>query len=222
MKIKYDENMDIRLKKYIPVMEGIVAQFGANCETVLHDVRNPERSLIAIVGDVTDRPLFAPLTNFVIEILQNEKQSAKDRLGYTTSHNGVTMKSTTMFLREDQEIIGCMCINFNLREFELAQHFLSSFCKPFQIEDKEEEAHDQRQNEYFAKTIEEFAENIIDETLEAHGTILQLMDKQERLMIIRSLDSKGVFLVKGTIDLVASKLGASKYTIYNYLDEIRR
>ncbi|WP_158702679.1 helix-turn-helix transcriptional regulator [Paenibacillus faecalis] len=221
MKVKYDENMDIQLQKYIPIMKAIVAQFGANCETVLHDVKSPDRSLVALIGDVTNRPLFAPLTNFVIEIIQNEGQAAKDRLGYITSHNGVTMKSTTMFLREDHEIIGCLCINFNLKEFEIAQHFLAGFCQPFQTESKEE-LHTQKQNEYFAKNIEEFAENIIDETLDAKGTALQLMDKQERLMIIRKLDSKGVFLVKGTIDLVASKLGTSKYTIYNYLDEIRR
>jgi predicted transcriptional regulator YheO len=198
--------MDVRLKKYIPIMQGIVAQFGANCETVLHDVKSPERSLVALVGDTTDRPLFAPLTNFVLEIIQNEGQAAKDRLGYITNHNGVTMKSTTMFLREDQEIIGCLCINFNLKEFEFAHHFLAGFCKPFETEDKDEDFQALEQNEYFAKDIEEFAENIIDEILDAKGTILQMMDKQDRLMVIRKLDSKGVFLVKGTVDLVASKI----------------
>jgi len=35
------------------------------------------------------------------------------------------------------------------------------------------------------------------------------------------LDKKGVFLVKGSVEQVASVLGVSRYTIYNYLEETR-
>jgi predicted transcriptional regulator YheO len=35
------------------------------------------------------------------------------------------------------------------------------------------------------------------------------------------VDEKGGFMIKGSIDLLAHKLNVSRYTIYNYLDEIK-
>ncbi|MBE3114904.1 MAG: helix-turn-helix domain-containing protein, partial [Actinobacteria bacterium] len=35
------------------------------------------------------------------------------------------------------------------------------------------------------------------------------------------LQKKGIFLVKGNIDKIANKLNVSRYTIYNYLSEIK-
>jgi predicted transcriptional regulator YheO len=39
--------------------------------------------------------------------------------------------------------------------------------------------------------------------------------------IVRDLDTQGFFLIKGAIKILASKLKLSKFTIYNYLDEIK-
>ena len=47
------------------------------------------------------------------------------------------------------------------------------------------------------------------------------MTKQDNLEIIKFMDDKGIFLVKGAIDKVASCLGLSKVTIYGYLDIVR-
>ena len=35
------------------------------------------------------------------------------------------------------------------------------------------------------------------------------------------MDEKGIFLVKGAMDKVASMMGVSKVTIYSYLDEVK-
>ena len=47
------------------------------------------------------------------------------------------------------------------------------------------------------------------------------MTKAEKVEIIRSLDKKGVFDVKGSPELVAGMLGTSVFTIYNYIKEVR-
>jgi len=39
--------------------------------------------------------------------------------------------------------------------------------------------------------------------------------------MIRFMEQKGIFLIKGTIDRVAEKLKISKVTVYSYLDEIK-
>ena len=38
-----------------PVVDGLVATFGPLCEVVLHDYRNPEKSVVALAGSVTGR-----------------------------------------------------------------------------------------------------------------------------------------------------------------------
>ena len=47
------------------------------------------------------------------------------------------------------------------------------------------------------------------------------LTKDEKVQIVNKLDRQGAFLIKGAIDYVAKVLCVSRYTIYNYLDEIR-
>ena len=39
--------------------------------------------------------------------------------------------------------------------------------------------------------------------------------------LVRHMDEKGIFLVKGAMDKVAELMGVSRVTIYSYLDEAR-
>ena len=47
------------------------------------------------------------------------------------------------------------------------------------------------------------------------------LTREARLEKIRFMDSKGIFLMKGSIEKAAEKLGVNKVTIYSYLDEVR-
>ena len=53
------------------------------------------------------------------------------------------------------------------------------------------------------------------------GRKKQGLTKQDNLEMIRFMDDKGIFLVKGAIDKVAACMGLSKVTIYGYLDTVR-
>ena len=47
------------------------------------------------------------------------------------------------------------------------------------------------------------------------------MTREDRLEKIRFMDAKGIFLMKGSVDRAAEKLGVNRVTIYSYLDEVR-
>ena len=47
------------------------------------------------------------------------------------------------------------------------------------------------------------------------------MKRDEKIELIRFMDQKGLFLIKGTVDRVAKRMGISKVTVYSYLDEIK-
>ena len=47
------------------------------------------------------------------------------------------------------------------------------------------------------------------------------MQKEDKLAIVESLENKGIFDVKGSVEYVADRLGVTNFTIYNYLKEVR-
>jgi len=77
-------------------------------------------------------------------------------------------------------------------------------------------------SEQFTNDISETVRLMLDEVLRRQGIPPSRMEKPDKMEIVKQLDDKGLFLVKGAIDLVASQLGISKFTLYGYLDEIKK
>ena len=46
------------------------------------------------------------------------------------------------------------------------------------------------------------------------------MKKSEKMAVVARMHERGLFLLRGSVELVAKHLGATKFTIYNYLEEI--
>ena len=70
-------------------------------------------------------------------------------------------------------------------------------------------------------TPKEILEEAIKKGIKEIAKPLSSMNKDDRIKLIRLLDKRGIFLIKGAIDEVAKELGISHYTIYNYLRESR-
>ena len=47
------------------------------------------------------------------------------------------------------------------------------------------------------------------------------MNSDEKIRLVRILETKGAFQIKGMVGQVALRLGVSNFTIYNYLKKIR-
>lgn len=205
-----------KLEALFPIAKGLADTFGKSCEVVIHDLSKPECSLIYMAGNITGRKKGAPITNLVLETIKQNGDNAPDLIGYqTNTKTGKSLKSSTMFIRDDAgHIIGCICFNFDLTDFLTCQKILEAFTKPNKTADKEI-------NEEFFCDVNEAMEEIVQSVLQDYPIAKQLMEKEDKLIIVERLDKKGVFLVKGAIDYVARILGVSRYTIYNYLDEAR-
>ncbi|SNS34660.1 Predicted transcriptional regulator YheO, contains PAS and DNA-binding HTH domains [Anaerovirgula multivorans] len=211
-----DKNLHPILKSMIPLVEGISKTFGKNCEVVLHELKNSKKSIIAIYnGHVTGRTIGSTMLDVGIEAIR-KGNDADNILNYKNkSSDGRILKSSTMFIRdEDDDIIGCICINTDISEMIVAQKALDDF---FKTETKEEV----NMNEFPNNNVNDVLMNIVAETLDSYGKPVSYMNKEEKVSIVKKLDDQGAFLIKGAIDYVAKILCVSRYTIYNYLDEIR-
>ncbi len=51
-----------------------------------------------------------------------------------------------------------------------------------------------------------------------HGMPLAELDRKEKQSVVRALEARGAFSVRHGVETVASALGVSRFTVYNYLN----
>lgn len=201
------------------VVDGIAKTFGPRCEVVLHDLRNLEnldRSIIKIAnGHITGRKVGGPITNKGLKALRSGMMENL-LINYPSgTEDGKRLKSSTIIFRDNKERpIASICINFDVTDI---MAFNAAVQEVFGIseEDQKNEA-----NETFQLDTISTLSTIADEVLRKAGKAVPSMRKTDKIEILEKLDEKGFFLIKKSIQLIAAKLNVSKYTIYNYLDQI--
>ncbi len=199
--------------KFIPFIDAIQATVGPHCELVLHDFARPEQSLVHIAGNVTDRRIGAPITDFVLARLRKHGDQCENFMNYTTNtQTGKTLRCSTLFIRDAAgKIVGCLCINIDITPMMALKHFVDASLSVDSIP----------MEENFSNDVCEALNNIIKDTLSHYQIPVANLPKEEKLNIVSHLDEKGAFLVKGAVEQVAATLGVSRYSVYNYLDEVR-
>lgn len=211
------DNLHPILESLKPAVKGIAKTFGKDCEVVLHDITDPFHSIVAIENaHVTGRGLGGPMSEVNIERIK-AGDFKKDELSYTRkTSDGRVLKSSTIVIRDEkQQPIGCLCINFDLSAFIVVRNSVNALCST----DEEEEIDSDKGVE--VTNINDILCNLVNNVLDSLGKPVAYMSKEDKVEIVRMLDQKGAFLIKGAIDYVAKILCVSRYTIYNYLDEIR-
>jgi predicted transcriptional regulator YheO len=213
------------LKNLIPVAKAIAKTFGKNCEVLLHDISDIEHSVVSIEnGHVTGRKPGAPLTDLGLYFLNSDFFNDTDFIAnyQTESKDGKKLKSTSIFIRnKNREIIGFLCINFNMEPLMNVSREIDEFCHlknnikeniAFLREEKEET---------FSDSLDELMERCFSKAQQKIGKDINKMQKDEKIEMVRYLQKHGIFLVKDAIDRIAEKLNVSRFTIYNYLAEIK-
>lgn len=201
------------------IMPGLASAMGPGCELVLHDFYDLSQSLVAIEGNLTGRTPGMPLTDLVLQIIRTEK-APTDKLNYLShTHDGRMLRCSTIFIRDSEgNVIGCLCINRDLTELQAARNLLESLCQTRPLES----INAINSGETFVQDVEELLSGTINEIVALGKKPVQYMDKTDKMRVIRELDAKGIFLIRGAVKTVALALNVSRFTIYNYLDEARR
>jgi len=201
----------------------MVSVFGDRCEVAIHDFSDLKRSLVHIEGSITKRLIGSPVPDMHYRLLKEFGDDAPDKFGYkSTAGDGKILKCSTTMIRDDEgRIEGCFCINFNVTDFAFLTTAFNDFTfLPDKAANNGSIANRTSQND-IPGTFAESMESAIDFAVVESGKIPSMMDKLDKLETMRRLDKDGVFMIKGSVDYMAKVFGASKYTIYNYLKQIR-
>ena len=203
------------LEYYCPVADMIAGMFGSRCEAVVHDLMQPENSVVYVAnGSVTGRKVGQAFDQLIRQVLLNQKFTDDKMVNYHfDTVDGKKIKSSSLLIRGDNEkVIGMLCVNFDITGLEIIQEQLSNFVSGESFQDDRE---DILVSQNVMTIIEELIQNVIN------NQDVKNFTRRKCVEIVKFMDEKGIFLVKGASERVSELMGISKVTLYSYLDEAR-
>ena len=240
------------LRPWQAVAELIAQVGGVTCEAVLHDLSDPVHSVIYVVnGTVTDRQIGQGFRHLVKEMLlaQATDPQGSDVLSDWWFHwQEKLIRCVTLLIRDPSgQLIGALCVNQDVtleyQEFGRIKRLLpglagvtpdlseaEQFCLNTQNNERISTEVTQEKSSSDAGFIAP-KESVLDAVYGLIDRIVSesqssdeggLRSKNARLDVLRFMDTRGVFLVKGAIEHAAEQLGVSKVIVYSDLDQIRR
>lgn len=217
------------LESYALLLEFLGKALGDNVEVALHDLTSKEQEIVAIVNNHNSgREVGAKLSNLSIHYLEEKQYVDHDYvMNYkTTGPDGKLMRSATFFIKESgKELpIGMLCVNVNISDLD---YLTTTIKKILGIkEEKDIEFKMDNPVEILSSPLEEMIDLYINECLESMGFapyfLAERLNVDEKIKVVKYLQEKGTFKVKGAIVLVAEKLAVSEPTVYRYLKKMEK
>jgi predicted transcriptional regulator YheO len=123
------------------------------------------------------------------------------------------VRSSLVFVNSEQaDPIICMEINFDASPFVAFRRTLETLADPAETYDFQDA---------FIDDAPQMLDSLFQRALDFIGKPVAQMDKFDRLRVVQILDDAGVFELRKAIPAIASYLGVTRFTIHNYLNEIR-
>jgi predicted transcriptional regulator YheO len=194
----------------------IAKMFGPQCEVVIHDLTQPQSSVMFTINNhVTGRKIGQSFDHLVKKVLLSDEFHEDHLAGYEIkTDDGRTIKSATALIRDDkQHVIGALCVNYDMSITVKMKEMLNQFMPSKPVERTQEP-------ETSIQNVEDIADELIQQIIANSNH--PVMKRHEKIALIRFMDEKGIFLMKGSVEKVAERLGISKVTVYSYLDELKK
>lgn len=216
------------LKILVGVTETMKYIVHPHLEIVVHDLRQPESSIVAIVnGHVSGRQLGAsllagPLGDKAFDdmIARGPASVPNDVVVagnyFSKARDGRTLASaSTVIYDADRKPVAAFCLNADTSAGEQVLRQLRTLLLPG---DPAQTTPDLQGDD--ETKMEDLVSEIIEQAIAAQGLEAQRLTKKEKMAAVGAMHARGLFLIRGSIERVARRLGATKFTVYNYLDEL--
>jgi predicted transcriptional regulator YheO len=194
----------------------LAAQFGPNSEIVLHDLsKDYSHTIVAIENNsITGRNVGDGGTNLGLEVLRNPPNSGGDVCNYfNKTPDGKMLRSSTYYFRNDDgKVIGSLCINTDITPMVQLQDLVQNMTMMTPA---------QEVVEVFANRVEDLFDYFIKLSIERIGKAQSEFTMDDKIEVVRFLDSKGFFLITHASDEACKFLSVSKFTLYKYLGIVR-
>ena len=189
-----------------------LAQSLPNTEVLVHDLSLLPNSIVAIHGDVTGREPGDPATDLLLE--QAARQKFETRVGYYSRlPDGRRTKGTTIAITNGSgKAIAALCTNTDVGWWDELSTIISAMTEPAEPAEPAVEA--------FVHDVDELTDLLLRRAIEGQQVPVELMRKEHKVQVVRQVRAGGMFLLRDAAETVAAALEVSRFTIYNYINEI--
>jgi len=202
------------LKIYIDIVPFLSEVCGPGSEIVVHDVSNPNCSLVTIGNPVSGRSIGDPLTDLAQEL--KEKASYTDS-AYVSNYRGRSKKrdflSSTYYIKNEGRLIGLLCINKDMTAVESANSALKRLLENFNLNLAGESVYLENLDAPMASIVQKR----IAESIAKRGVNPSRLSIDEKVSIVHQLNEEGLLSVKGAVGEIAEQLSVSVPTVYRYI-----
>jgi predicted transcriptional regulator YheO len=202
---------------YIRVGEIIAEKFSPYLEVIIHDLKDPEHSIIAIfnnhitgrkIGDGTSDIGYKKLANKLPDKIVNYEN---------TSPSGAKLKSSTLTIRNGHgKIIGSMAFNFDLTPFENVQEFFNTITKT----SKSKLDDFPKQEQFFVWSVRDDLEQALNKYIIANGLQGKVLTRKDKLNVVVLMKKEGHIKKRGAMSILSELLAITRPTLYKYLKDV--
>ena len=228
--------MNSKIAALVPFVDFLGAALGSSTEVVLHDLTEPERSVVKIVnGHVSGRNVGAPATDFARAMV---REYGSSDINFVTDYvcktvDGRPLQGSSYFIRDEGEVVGMICVNIDPQPFRTLEDAIKTFMEAYRHGGSEEFRDTNLEAvraAYSSSSVETLSLGGTDagvseqvrSLLGAMGKTPSELDQAGRMDVVRRLEDAGVFLIKGAAADVAGELHVSVPSVYRYLQKVRR
>lgn len=217
--------------QYKTLLSFLSITLGPDYEINLYNYDADGFTLIALAnGGMSGRNLGDSLGNMELNLLQQKAyQATSFQTNYTSiAPSGKALRSSSLLLQDEEgQPTGMICINFDSHRFEDFSKQVLELCHPDSYILKETtmrfdslELKNETATTPTTDSLDALTSDIFSVALDNAIVPVEYLTQKERIEIVRMLQEKGVFLIKGAIPHVAEKLQCSTATIYRYLQQL--
>ncbi|WP_369311154.1 transcriptional regulator [Providencia rettgeri] len=202
-----NHNENTLLAQIETIAKGLSETFAPFCEVVVHDLKNPDHSILSIHNNLSGRQVGEPTTELGLARIESA-DFPSIVANYTNQFSdGRPVKSTSIGIKDESgKYVAALCLNLDMTLFRGMQSMLSQFIEVGNSPIKEHI--EPNGSEAIRLRIDQFAA-----TLAATPRTLKA---EERKTLIEILRSEGLLDVKKSMETVAQHLGVSRASVYLY------
>lgn len=207
---------------FIPLVDFLGEIMGENTEILLHDLSQPDNSVIAIShGFHSGRTIGSPATDLAMDIQNSQSYKKENYLAhYRAISKGKQYLSSTYYIKNGDELIGLLCLNTDIQPAQNFADAMKKFMKATNLGAFVDETPDTRTiRESLDSPIASLAESIISKTILESGIAPDRMTREEKMQIVWTLTEQDIPRMKGAVSEIAKQLQLSESTVYRYISQ---
>lgn len=202
----------MELSNYVPFVRFLADYLGPNVEIRLSNAVT-EKVFVAHPSDIAiGSPILEIEKKFIEEGRYEERDSVTNYRAF--SSDGKKLKSATHFIKDpNHQLVGFLTINYPVDELIEFRNMLNNIISGYKT--KEENYF-----ESFTLSFEDLMTNTIQDAVNKYKVPPNRLSYDEKMELIRTLDEKGTFLIKGSVTELAKVLNTSETTVYRYINKL--